>query len=129
MEHSYLKVGKKITIDGQDYYSRDYYDSGLSFGTFFKDEQAFNEDPDAVCYIPEYGFDNELGTGDDEPETKTIDGEKFYPIDLISGYTRKDLEALVEGEVDCEGEPIEVEWFFNELTWMCPETRLYEIDC
>lgn len=125
MEREYLQVGKKITIDGENWYSRDYYNDGCCGGCFYKNEKAFKENPDEVCYIPEYGFSNEHWTGDDEPTTKKIDGETFYRN--IEGYTRRDLEKLVDGHVDCEGEPIEVEWFFDELLWMHPETRLDEI--
>lgn len=129
MEREYLQVGKKATIDGEDWYSRDYHSDGGCFGNFYKSEKAFRENPDEICYIPEYGFTNEPCTDNYKPETKEIDGELFYNKNDISGYTRRDLEALVEDEVDCEGDPIDVEWFFSELLWMFPETRLEEIAC
>lgn len=124
MAQEYLQVGKKITIEGENYYSADYNGDCCSNGFIYKSEKAFKENPDEVCYIPEYAF---VEASKDFPDDiLCIDGEKYLPV---GGYTRKDLEALIEGEVDCDGDPLDVEAFFNELLWAYPETYLNEIAC
>ena len=122
MAQEYLQVGKKITIEGENYYSADYNGDCCSNGFIYKSEKAFKENPDEVCYIPEHAF---VEASKDFPDDiLCIDGEKYLPV---GGYTRKDLEALIEGEVDCDGDPLEA--FFNELLWAYPETYLNEIAC
>lgn len=112
-------IGKKIIVDGETLYHPEYVDDGWTFGTIFKDEDAFKNNTDDVCYIPEAVFIYE------EPEpAEVFDGEEYY---RVNGYTRKDLEELVEGEVDKYGDPIDVEAFFESLMWCHPETRLDEI--
>lgn len=113
----YIMVGERITKDGDELFSPDYYDDGCSFGTFFKDEKAFREEHDQVCYIPEAYFDDE--------DPILINGKEFY---AVGGYTRKDLEALIEGEKDEDDEPIDVEYFFEKLCWACPETYINEMN-
>ena len=124
MAQEYLQIGKKITIEGENYYSADYNCDCCSNGFIYKSEKAFKENPDEVCYIPEYAF---VEASKDFPDDiLCIDGEKYLPV---GGYTRKDLEALIEGEVDCDGDPLDVEAFFNKLLWAYPETYLNEIAC
>ena len=116
MKENYLQVGNKITYEGETLYSSGYYDDGVSFGRIYKDEDAFYNHPDEVCYIPEVYFDynNHITIN----EVEYISSER---------YTRKDLEELIDGVLDEDGDPIDIESFFDSLTWCCPETRLNEI--
>lgn len=107
----YLKIGRHINIDGVDYYSPDCYDEGC----FFKDEEAFKKNPDAICYIPEAYFDGDIDVW--------IDGLPFYKV---KGYTRKDIEEITKAYVDDEDEPLDPEFVFQELEWSCVETFLNE---
>ena len=109
-------AGKHIVIDGVNYFSNEYFGDGLSNGYVYKNEQAFYENPDEVCYIPEYAFE--------DAEKIEHNGETYY---LVNGYTRKSLEALIEGEVDEDNEPINIEYFFQKLEWAYPETYLNEM--
>lgn len=110
-------AGKKVTIGEDTFYSNEYYSfDGLSYGYVYKNEQAFYENPDEVCYIPEYAFS--------DAEKIEHNGETYY---LVNGYTRKDLEALIDGEVDEDNEPINIEYFFQKLEWAYPETYLNEM--
>ena len=118
MEKEYRQmVGKKITINGETFYSQEYFSyDGLSYGYIFKDERAFYENPEEVCYIPEHAFD--------DAEEIVVNGEMFY---AVNGYTREDLEELIKNRVDEEGEPIDIEYFFDKLVWAYPETYLEEM--
>jgi hypothetical protein len=121
MAKEYQQAGKRIVKDGAAYFTNEYFSiDGLGYGYVFKDEKAFRNDPKAVCYIPENGFC--------EAEEVMIDGERCYPQDQVSAYTREDLEALVNEEVDCDtGEVIPIEYFFWKLEWAYPETYLAEM--
>lgn len=117
MEDNYEIAGKKATLNGQVFYQNEYYSfDGLSYGYVFKDEKAFRENPKEVCYIPEHAFD--------DAEEVIIEGETYYAVD---GYTRESLEELIKGEIDEEGEPIDIGYFFNRLEWAYPETYLNEM--
>ena len=118
-----LRIGKKIVLNGETLYQPDYYDDGITFGTIFKDYDAFYNNPDAVCYIPEAFFD--------DCDSETVEGEKFYRTD---GYTRRNLELLLTADdgtsyKDEDGDVIDVENFFYGLLWACPETYFNEIVC
>lgn len=117
-DKEYLLIGHKIAHEGKTLYAPEYYDDGITDGDFFKDEKAFHEDRDAVCYIPESSFADELPAA-------YIDDVAFFDVGAY-GYTRAQLERLVEGEVDEEENPIKVEDFFGELLWQCPEVKLEE---
>lgn len=109
-------IGKKKMIDGILWFSPEYYSDGCSFGTIFKDDDAFKNNPSDVCYIPESSFI-------DAPSIET-EGETYY---LVDGYSRTDLENLIGDNKDEDGNEIDVADFFCELTWACPETYLNEI--
>ena len=111
------KIGKKKVVDGETLYSPEYYDNGCCFGTIYKDSTAFYNNPDEVCYVPEHAFDFS--------SVAHVDGEDNYYV--ASGYTRRDLENLIEGCEDADGDSIDIEDFFDSLIWCCPETRLSEI--
>lgn len=115
-------IGNKITRDGKTYYCKDY--SGEGF--IFKDEQAFENNTDDVCYIPEYGF------ADLDPAF-TIDGKNYYEVKKDDCYTRKDLENLYnewlenhKDDLDKNGQNYPLEFVFGELEWCYPETLLSE---
>ena len=114
-------AGKRIELDGQTYFTNEYFSiDGCGYGYVYKDEKAFKEDPKAVCYIPEYGFE--------DAEPVEIDGEDFYPAEQVSGYTREMLEQMIEGYVDEDtGEAINLDYFFWKLEWAFPETYLLEM--
>lgn len=116
-------IGAKIKHDGMTLFSPDYNSDGLSFGRVFKDKDAFENEPNEVCYIPEYGFFEE--------EPITIEGKDFYNVD---GYTRKDLENMILDErgmpiyQDDDGEKLTIERFFSILLWAYPETYVNEFE-
>lgn len=102
----YLKVGEITVVSGEVFIRPEYYTNGLSFGTIFKDEEAYDNDWDAICYVPEYGF-----------ETEDRDKEGFYHE--FSGYTHNDLLELCMGNR---------EWcdylFHDQCFWMYPEAYI-----
>lgn len=119
MAKDYRTYGERRVIDGEVYYSQGECSDGMEYGWAFKDEGAFAEQPDEICYIPEHAFD--------DVEPLKIDGTDFYPADAVGGYTRRQLEELVKDEVDNDGDEIDVEYFFQSLFWCFPETRLLEM--
>ena len=123
---TYQNIGEKITIDGVNYYSQGESDDGLEYGYVYKNEQAFYENPDEVCYIPEYAF-----SGEKECFVE-ICGKLFVAEDELDCYTRNELENMLRDDdgkpyLDEDLEPIEVERFFLNLHWCYPETRLNEL--
>lgn len=72
----YEQIGKKIKVGEDVLISPDYYDDGLSFGTIFKDERAFYEQPDEVCYVPEAVF------AEGHPEI--INGKEYYSASMAT---------------------------------------------
>lgn len=122
-KYRYVMIGEKAVLDGKTLFAPDYHSDGSNFGTIFKDEKAFREDRDAICYIPEHAFD--------DVEPITVNGKEFYDVD---GYTRADLEALITDEEgallyeDEEGAKLDIDHFFSILLWAYPETYLNEYD-
>jgi hypothetical protein len=114
-------AGWKMVTDKETYYFGEYGKFGCycNEGVIYKDENAFKTG-DGVCYINEYGFDN-----DDENSGKLFE---FYVKEVVAsgvesnsyvttdGYTRDDLVML------CGGDEEKAEALFNHLDWMCPET-------
>ena len=111
MEETYLKVGNyRPESNGQEaFIEREYFRQGY----IFKDEEAFCQHPDQVCYVPELS-----------------DG----------AYTRNDFLALCNGQEDFATECFDaVEWQHPE-TWVdeqyanqeweyCPQCkRIYAMD-
>lgn len=119
MAKDYQTYGEKRIINGEVYYSQGRCSDGMEYGWVYKNERAFAEQPDEVCYIPEYAFEG--------VESVMVDATDFYPADVVGGYTRRQLEELVEGEVDEDGDKIDVEYFFQSLFWCFPETKLNEM--
>ncbi len=115
MKKDYVLIGKKISVNGIDYYQPDY--SGE--GDVYKNEQAFEENPDEVCYIPEHAFD--------DLEPVMIDGAEYYEA---NGYTRNDLAELIGDGIfgDEEEDKWTVEQFFYiKCQWAYPETYIEEL--
>ena len=115
----YEKIGEKRIINGETYYCQ-----GCSGeGYVFKDEDAFCNRPNDVCYIPEYAFS--------DLESIEIEGKDFYKGEELDVFTRHELEKML---VTDDGEPykdededyVSVEYFFNSLTWTYPFTWLME---
>ena len=116
------QAGRCIVKDGRTYFTNEYLSiDGLGYGYVYKNERAFMEQPDEVCYIPEHAFD--------DVQPVRVDSKDYYPADEVGGYTRHDLEELVNGETDEDGDAITVEDFFRSLFWCYPETRLNELTC
>ncbi len=116
-------IGNKITRDGKTYYCQ----GAIGDGFPFKDEQAFENNTDDVCYIPENAF------MDLEPAL-TIDGENYYEVEKGDCYTRRDLENLYNEWLEDNKEGLEeeqkeypLEFVFGELDWVAPETYLAEL--
>lgn len=106
----YLKVGESKIVDGETLVKLGYYDDGLSYGEIFKDEEAYDNDWDAICYVPEYGFD------ECEPDT---DG--FY--ETFDGYSHNDLLKLCNGNRElCDY------LFHSQCVWAYPSTYIEEWD-
>ena len=119
MKKEYQNVGEKRIINGETFYSQGTATDGMEYGYVYKNEQAFYEQPDEICYIPEHAFD--------DIDFCEMNGEKFYRAEEVDGYTRRQLEELIANEIDEDGEPINIEYFFQSLYWCYPETKLNEI--
>lgn len=102
-DKEYLKVGELKIVDDEVFVKRDYHTDGLAYGHIFKDEEAYEKDWDAICYVPEHGFDG-----------LTPDNEGFYSG--IDGYSHNDLLLMCNGNREwCDA-------FFQDLIWAYPDT-------
>lgn len=106
-EQEYLKIGRCREVDGEIQYKPEYHSDGISYGYIFKDEEAYEKDWGATCYISEYAFENELEDG--------FFSETF-------GYSHNDLLRL------CNGNRELCDCLFNKMCWAYPETYLDEYD-
>lgn len=103
----YLKVGESKIVDGRALYKPDYYED-IAFGYIFKDQEAYEKDWDAICYIPEHAFTGE-----------TPDEDGFYEV---CGFSHNDLLDLCYGNRElCDS-------LFDQCIWAYPETRMQEWD-
>lgn len=118
-------AGWKVTTEDDIYYFGEYGRFGCycNDGVVYKDQEAF-EIGEGVCYINEYGFEND---NDNMGPLFEFTAKEAAASDLvgnsyvaITGYTRADLEAL------CEGAHCTVEDLFDHLDWMYPETLIDE---
>lgn len=118
-------AGWKMVTDENTLYFGQYGTFGCycNQGVIYKDEEAFKTGV-GVCYIPEYGFEN-----NDENDGPLFEffAKEYAASDLegnsyiaTEGYTRADLEIL------CEGTNYDVEDLFDHLDWMYPETLIDE---
>lgn len=118
-------AGWKMTIEDRTIYFGEYGRFGCycNDGVVFKDAEAFKTG-NGVCYIPEYGFENQDENSSSlfefcakESMALELEGNSYV---TESGYTRADLEAL------CNGTGYDVENLFDHLDWMFPETLMDE---
>lgn len=114
-------AGWKMVTDDETYYFGEYGKFGCycNEGVVYKDRQAF-ETGNGVCYINEYGFENDdensgllFEFNAKEAVASELEGNSYV---AISGYTRQDLIAL------CDGNEVMAEDLFDHLDWMAPET-------
>ncbi len=96
------QIGQRIETPEGVFFELDYSGEGM----IFKDEEAFLNHPDAICYIPEAEAIDYNGWR--IPETASV------------GYTHNDLLLLCEGDEELCHE------LFYELEWTCPTTLLCE---
>ncbi len=118
-------AGWKMEKENETIYFGEYGKFGCycNEGVVYKDEQAFKIGK-GVCYINEYGFNNEDGNGSllfefnaKEAVASELEGNSYIATE---GYTREDLEAL------CKGTEYSAEELFDHLDWMSPGTLMDE---
>lgn len=102
----YLKVGEIKIVDGKIFIKSDYIDDGLAFGYIFKDKEAYEKDWDAICYVPEYAFDD-----------AEVDDDGFA---IVSGYTHNQLLDM------CYGNREWCDYLFSMFMWAEPDTYMDE---
>lgn len=118
-------AGWKMELDEKTIYFGEYGQFGCycNDGVVYKDKDAF-ETGNGVCYIPEYGFENndENSTSLFEFNTKEAVASELEENSYIAteGYTREDLEKL------CEDTRFNAQDLFDHLDWMYPETLVDE---
>lgn len=118
---------KIIQDNGEIVYLGEYGVLGANEGVIYKDYDAFyNGDENEVCYINEYGFDNEE---ENAYELFEFEKKEMCSSDLVNnsyqartGYTRKDIVEM------CNGDTKLAEIVFEECEWTCPETILDEME-
>ena len=99
-------------------------------GFVFKDDKAFDNDFDAICYVPEAGLD--------ELDEYKSEGKDFTDKELVeryTGYSRNSLRQIILGFMqqydpqftleDVVESEIDVV-VFQFCDWQCPETFLNE---
>ena len=118
-------AGWKMVTEDATFYFGEYGKFGCycNDGVVYKDEEAFKTG-NGVCYINEYGFENENENSTvlfefraKEVAASEIENNSYIVMD---GYTRKDLVDL------CYGDESLAEELFDHLDWMAPETLLDE---
>jgi hypothetical protein len=92
-------------------------------GIVYKDEDAFNNNPKAICYISEYGLEDLMDCKED--------GEDLTDKEIVEqgiGVTREVIRdeivnSLAENNVKTTTEEVEskgiVKFVFGELNWSC----------
>lgn len=71
------------------------------------------------CYIPEGTFGNAKG--------EIIDVAVWYKEVELRKYSRRNMELILEVVLGEDGVRIDIEYFFDSLTWQSPFTRIDEI--
>lgn len=101
-------IGEVHWHDGLPYFLFGHSDNGF----IFKDEEAYKNDSNAPCYVPEYAA---------EDNAVTIDGIEYEcGGENCDYYTHNDLLALCFGNREwCDA-------LFSELDWCYPETHIEE---
>lgn len=118
-------AGWKMVTEDETFYFGEYGQFGCycNDGVVYKDEEAFKTG-NGVCYINEYGFENENENSTTLFEFRakecTASGIEDNTYIATEGYTRKDLIDLCNGNEDMAQD------LFDHLDWMSPETLLDE---
>lgn len=110
MKKEYTKIGSVTWIDSQPYFL-----FGLSEqGFIFQDEEAYEKDWDAPCYVPEYAA---------EDAAVTVNGVEYeLGGEDATWYSHNDLLDLCYGNREwCDA-------LFSVLDWCYPETKIEEED-
>lgn len=112
MNTEYEKIGSVTWINGQPYFLFGSSDQGF----IFKDGEAYKNDWDAPCYVPEYaGEDNAVTIDNTEYE---LGGEAIRS----EWYSHNDLlDICSQNREWCDD-------LFNSLDWCYPETKINEQD-
>lgn len=103
-------IGEVHWHDGLPYFLFGQSDNGF----IFKDEEAYKNDWDAPCYVPEYAA---------EDAAVVVDGIEYEcGGENCDYYTHNDLLELCCGNREwCDA-------LFNDIDWCYPETRIEEED-
>lgn len=118
-------AGWKMVAEDKTYYFGEYGKFGCycNEGVVYKDENAFKTG-EGVCYINEYGFDNDEENAGHlfefaakEACASSLEDNSYVATE---GYTRANLVAL------CDGNESLAEELFDHLDWMSPETLMNE---
>jgi hypothetical protein len=118
-------AGWKMETGEETIYFGEYGSFGCycNSGVVYKDKEAF-ETGVGVCYINEYGFDNNdenIGRLFEFCAKETVASElEGNSYTATEGWTRADLEEL------CEGTNYDAADLFDHLDWMSPETLMVE---
>lgn len=114
-------AGWKMETDEETYYFGEYGQFGCycNEGIVYKDRHAF-ETGVGVCYINEYGFDNDdenkgclFEFDAKEAVASELEGNSYV---ATTGWTRQELISL------CNGDELMASELFDHLDWMSPET-------
>lgn len=98
-------IGEVHWHDGQPYFLFGNSNNGL----IFKDYEAYNNDWDAPCYVPEYAA---------EGGAVTINGVEYDcggPKEKCDWYSHNDLLKV------CQGNHERCDFVFDEIDWCYPE--------
>jgi len=104
----YLQIGEVEYINGIPHFLF----NNSSEGFIFKDEEAYYEDWDAPCYVPEYAGEDASVTIDD------IEYECAGAKEHCDWFSHNDLLAI------CYGNKALCDFMFQELNWTYPQTWL-----
>ena len=113
--------GWKVQTETETTYFGEYGVEGCCEGVIYKDYDAF-ESGEGVCYINEYGFENEEENAYElfEFEKKELCASELIknPYQSKTGYTRQDFLDMCNGDIEMATS------LFYECEWTCPETIL-----
>ena len=118
-------AGWKMVTEDETFYFGEYGQFGCycNDGVVYKDEEAFKTG-NGVCYINEYGFENENENSTTlfefrakESVASEVENNTYI---AMQGYTRQDLINLCDGNEDMAQD------LFDHLDWMNPETLMDE---
>lgn len=108
----YLQIGEVEYINGIPHFLFDQSSEGL----IFKDEEAYQENWDAPCYVPEYAAEDAAITVND------IEYECAGDKEHCDWFSHNDLLEI------CHGNKVLCDEVFRELDWTYPSTWLEDRD-